>query len=242
MCRVWCRSALGEMLSGRVEQEVDPLPGRTYSRRTVLKLAAAALVVPALPARAQVAGIPVEDTFVFPQDPLVTTFTDSFGDARSGGRSHKGNDLMAPKMTPVYAMADGVITIIRDGGRAGRWVAVEHGDGWETWYMHLNNDTPGSDDGNAGWHHTVPTPLEEGSQVRAGQHIGYVGDSGNAEPSSPHTHFELHRNGGAIDPYRYLRAAYERALAEVAAATLPAIGELIGEMGSSPLRPRKPLA
>ena len=215
------------------------MPGRTYSRRTVLKLAAAALLVPALPVRAQESP---EITFVFPQDPLVTHFTDSFGDPRSGGRAHRGNDLMAPKMTPVYAMAAGEITTIRDGGRAGRWVAVEHAAGWETWYMHLNNDTPGTDDGNAGWHHTVPTGLVEGSRVAAGQLIGWVGDSGNAEPSSPHTHFELHKNGRAIDPYSYLRDAHERALAGVVADAMPAIGELIGEMGSTPLRPTKPLA
>ena len=215
------------------------MPGRTYSRRTVLKLAAAALLVPALPVRAQESS---DVRFVFPQDPLVTHFTDSFGDPRSEGRAHRGNDLMAPKMTPIFAMAAGEITTIRDGDRAGRWVAVEHAAGWETWYMHLNNDTPGTDDGKAGWHHTIPTGLVEGSRVAAGQLIAWVGDSGNAEPSSPHTHFELHKNGRAIDPYPYLRDAHERAIAEVVADAMPAIGELIGEMGSTPLRPTKPLA
>lgn len=215
------------------------MPGRTYSRRTVLKLATAALFLPALPVRAQEAP---QITFVFPQDPLVTTFTDSFGDPRSGGRAHQGNDLMAPKMTEVYAMAAGVVTTVRDGGRAGRWVAIEHDQGWETWYMHLNNDTPGTDDGRAGWHFTVPTGIEVGTRVAAGQLIGWVGDSGNAEPSSPHTHFELHSNGRAIDPYPYLRDAYQTAMSEVAARTLPALGELIGELGSTPLRQPKPLA
>lgn len=207
----------------------------------MLKLAAATLFLPALPAVAQNSGAQESGdiTFVFPQDPLVTHFTSSFGDARSGGRAHQGNDLMAPKMTPIYAIAAGLVTIIRDGGLAGRWVAVEHIDGWESWYMHLNNDTPGTDDGRAGWHLTVPDGLVEGSRVAAGELIGWVGDSGNAEPSSPHTHFELHRDGGAIDPYPILRDAHERALAEVAAEAIPGLSELIDEMKSSPLRRAK---
>jgi murein DD-endopeptidase MepM/ murein hydrolase activator NlpD len=202
----------------------------------MLKLAAAALFVPALPAVAQESG---DITFVFPQDPLVTNFTSSFGDARSGGRAHQGNDLMAPKMTPIYAIAAGLVTIIRDGGRAGRWVAIEHLNGWESWYMHLNNDTPGTDDGQAGWHHTVPVGVVEGGRVAAGELIGWVGDSGNAEPSSPHTHFELHRNGGAIDPYPILREAHQSALADVAAEAIPGLSELVDEMKSSPLRRAK---
>ncbi|HEX7100203.1 MAG TPA: M23 family metallopeptidase [Acidimicrobiia bacterium] len=145
----------------------------------------------------------------FPQEAEVTEFTSSWGAARAG-HSHKGNDLMAPKLTEVYAAADGVVVWIRDRGSAGRYIAIDHGDGWETWYMHLNNDTPGTDDGAA--------PLEAGvavrvgDRVKAGQVIGWVGDSGNAEGSSSHTHFELHYNGSPIDPYPYLIDAFERAL------------------------------
>src|SRR5690606_11061442 len=107
----------------------------------------------------------------FPQEAEVTEFTSSWGAARAG-HSHKGNDLMAPKLTEVYAAADGVVVWIRDRGSAGRYIAIDHGDGWETWYMHLNNDTPGTDDGAA--------PLEAGvavrvgDRVKAGQVIGWV--------------------------------------------------------------------
>ena len=197
----------------------------------------AALFLP-LPAMADEA---LEDTFVFPQDPLVSHFTDSWGEARSAGRSHKGTDIMAPKGTPVYAIADGEVTIVRTGDRAGRWIAVVHDDGWESWYMHLNNDNPGTDDGDADWSLTLAPGIEEGTIVSAGELVGWVGDSGNAEPSSPHTHFELHRNGVATNPYPYLRAAYERAVAELADDVLPALHELIVEMGSIPLRPVRPL-
>lgn len=148
----------------------------------------------------------------FPQEPTVTEFTDSWGAARSG-HSHQGNDLMAPKMTEVYAAADGVVRWVRDrSGSAGRYVAIEHGDGWETWYMHLNNDTPGTDDGSAPLE--IGVVVKAGDVVEAGDLIGWVGDSGNAEGSSSHTHFELHRNGRPIDPYTYLLAALERALEE----------------------------
>lgn len=152
---------------------------------------------------------------VFPQDPLVTQFVNSFGDARSGGRRHHGTDLMAPKLTPIYAVADGIVTIIGTGGSAGRWIAIEHPFGWESWYMHLNNDTPGTDDGRADRQYTYAGDIVEGSLVRAGELIGYVGDSGNAEGSSSHTHFELHHDGRVVNPYPYLREAYDRAIAEL---------------------------
>lgn len=169
----------------------------------------------ALSVLALVVGLPMavvaEDTFpiVFPHDPTVTELTNSWGAPRSGHR-HQGNDLMAPKMTEVMAIADGVVVMVRDRGSAGRYVVIEHGDGWESWYMHLNDDTPGSDDEAAPM--SLGVAVDEGDQVEAGQLIGWVGDSGNAEGSSPHTHFELHRYGRPIDPYPYLAPAYDEAL------------------------------
>jgi len=148
----------------------------------------------------------------FPQEAEVTEFTSSWGAPRSG-HSHKGNDLMAPKHTEVYAAADGVVLWVRDRGSAGRYVAIDHGDGWETWYMHLNNDNPGTDDGAAPME--LGVAVEVGDRVEKGQVIGWVGDSGNAEGSSPHTHFELHYDGSPIDPYPYLIKAYQRALRKI---------------------------
>lgn len=148
----------------------------------------------------------------FPQEAEVTGFSNSWGAARSGGRRHRGTDLMAPKMTEVYVAADGVVTRVTSSGRAGRYVMVTHADGWETYYMHLNNDHPDTNDGRAPWFLTVAPGIYVGAEVVAGQLLGWVGDSGNAEGGSAHTHFELHRHGRALNPYPYLRDALERAL------------------------------
>lgn len=157
-------------------------------------------------------SVDLEDlSITFPQDPSVTHFDDTWGNRRSGGRRHKGTDLMAPKMSPVYAVADGIVTTMKRGGSAGWWIGIEHAGGLESWYMHLNNDSPGTDDGRADLSETYATGLSVGGFVTAGQLIGYVGDSGNAEGSGSHTHFELHVDGKAIDPYPLLVAAYERA-------------------------------
>lgn len=147
----------------------------------------------------------------FPQETAPTVFSSTFGAGRSGGRRHEGNDLMAPKMTEVYAAADGLITVIDTSSLAGRYIEIEHRGGWSTRYMHLNNDDLGTDNGSADWSLTVASGLRVGSQVRTGQVIAYVGDSGNAEWTGSHTHFEIAYEGRSIDPYPLLKEAYARA-------------------------------
>lgn len=166
------------------------------------------VVLPAQPARAQANVPPFELTF--PQEPAQTNFSDTFGAYRSGGRSHKGTDLLAPRMTEVYAVAAGKVRYVGINNLSGRNVKIDHGYGWETYYLHLNNDNPGTDDGSAPWTLTVAPGVEEGMRVEAGQLIGWVGDSGNAEWTTSHTHFELRLNGTALNAYSVLREAYER--------------------------------
>ena len=125
---------------------------------------------------------------------------------------HHAQDLMASKMVPVRAAAAGTV----------RWVnwssspsdlnpdrcctmVIEHDDDWQTWYIHLNNDTPGTDDGK-GW--GIAPGLVPGSRVSAGQLIGWVGDSGNAENTGSHLHFELYDPEGVIvNPFNALKTA-----------------------------------
>jgi len=133
-------------------------------------------------------------------------WTDTFGAPRGGGRTHTGNDLMSPKMTPVLAVASGTVGWIDDeqGGDCCA-MALEHDDGWASWYIHLNNDTFGTDDGLG---FGFAPGIVQGARVQAGQLIGWVGDSGNAENSGSHVHFELHTpDGVAINPYPSLQAA-----------------------------------
>jgi murein DD-endopeptidase MepM/ murein hydrolase activator NlpD len=153
------------------------------------------------------------DDFVlthFPHIDVTSHFANDFGNARSGGRHHQGTDIFGEKHSPVLAVADGFVTAIRKGGTSGYYVRIEHRDGWESWYMHLNNDDPGTDDGRGGPALAYAPDLEVGMYVASGTIIGYVGDSGNAEGSSPHTHFELHHNGRVVNPYPYLAAAHDR--------------------------------
>jgi len=183
----------------------------TRSLILVVAVVVVGVIVPAMSATAQAKDVPPFEIF-FPQETAPTEFSDTFGNHRSGGRSHKGTDLLAPRMTEVYAIADGVVTFIGINNLSGRNVKLDHGDGWESYYLHLNNDNPGTDDGSASWDLTVAPGLEEGAGVVAGQFIAWVGDSGNAEGTTPHTHFELRRNGGALNAYSYLVDAYERAV------------------------------
>ncbi len=134
------------------------------------------------------------------------SYTASFGAPRSGGRTHKGIDIFADKLTPVVAAADGTVTLVRDtiGGDC-CVLRLRHEDGSETLYLHLNNDTPGTDDGLG---YGIAEGITLGASVQAGQVIGFVGDSGNAEDTPPHLHFEYHEpSGAAIDPYVSLRVS-----------------------------------
>jgi hypothetical protein len=148
-------------------------------------------------------------SFLFPVEGPVR-FSNDFGAPRSGGRQHKGNDLMGTKLQKLLATRDGVVTFVRHdtSTNSGNMLVLRDAEGWEYWSMHINNDTPGTDDGrNArGW--AFASGIASGSRVVQGQHLAFLGDSGNAEGTAPHLHFELHPpSGEAINPYESLIAA-----------------------------------
>lgn len=134
------------------------------------------------------------------------SFSSSFGAPRPEGRTHKGNDIFADKMAPVIAVAPGtVVWASEEPGENCCFLKLRHDDGSETLYIHLNNDTPGTDDG-LGW--GLAEGIAKGTRVDAGQLVGYVGDSGNAEETPAHLHFEYHApNSEAVDPNSVLKAA-----------------------------------
>lgn len=139
----------------------------------------------------------------------VTKYWSGFGECRDRcSREHHGIDILTYgyKGLPVVAAQSGVVTTVTyDKGNAGCSIRIRGNDGWETRYLHLNNDFPGTDEKGF----PCPAPgIEVGTEVQAGQVIAFIGDSGNSEDTVPHIHFELRsRSGYPIDPYRSLKAS-----------------------------------
>ena len=108
------------------------------------------------------------------------TFSDTWGAARSGGRRHKGVDVMAARGTPVVAVEDGGIRQMRNGGLGGItvWLVGDSGD--EYYYAHLDGWAPG---------------LSVGQEVTTGEALGTVGTTGNSPEHIPHLHWEYHPGG-----------------------------------------------
>jgi hypothetical protein len=140
------------------------------------------------------------------------TYRDDFGACRDGcSRRHQGNDLIGARHLPLVAAAAGVIDWFRvdtGSGTAGNALSIRDAEGWRYVYVHLNNDTPGTDDGLNPLEHAFAPGIERGATVVAGQPIGWLGDSGNAEWTAPHLHFEIITpRGVAISPWASLRVA-----------------------------------
>lgn len=152
------------------------------------------VVVPEVPIR--------EITF-----PIVgpVTFSDTWGACRGSrcSRSHAGVDIFGHKLAPLVAATDGTIVSVRRTAAtsAGNKVVIEDDAGWRYYYFHLNNDAPGTDDGSNPQAWILPNRLRLGDRVSAGDVIGYLGDSGNAESTPAHLHFEIHPpRSKAINP------------------------------------------
>jgi len=98
---------------------------------------------------------------------------------------HDGLDFSAPSGTEIYAAADGVIEkASRSSYGYGNKIIIDHGYGYKTVYAHMSKFA-----------------IRRGAKVKRGQLIGYVGNSGLS--TSPHLHYEVHRNGKKVNPIYY---------------------------------------
>ncbi len=138
------------------------------------------------------------------------SFTDDYLDERAG-HIHHAIDILADKMTPIVAPDSGQITYApMDEPSYGYMLSLRGDSGYSFNFIHINNDTPGTDDGLGGPEHAYAPGIEEGARVTDGQLIAWVGDSGNAEETASHLHFEMYDpNGNVMDPYPSLVAALD---------------------------------
>ena len=127
------------------------------------------------------AGMPLHDA----------TLTSDYGmrthPVLGGRRNHKGVDLAQPTGTPVYATADGIVSMAERYSSYGNYIQIEHGGELQTRFGHLSAFAVGA-----------------GEQVHKGQLIGYVGSTGRS--TGPHLHYEVRVAGEAVDPRPYMVA------------------------------------
>jgi len=121
------------------------------------------------------------------------SYVDTWGAARSSGRTHQGTDVMAPYGAQVYAYTAGVVSRESTSTNGGLQLYLQGDNGVEYFYAHLSR-------------YAVPA----GTRVRAGQLVAYNGQSGNAQYTAPHVHFEVHPGGPGstpVNPFAYVQRA-----------------------------------
>jgi Peptidase family M23 len=152
-------------------------------------------------------GPPLEH-IVFPVVGRVQ-YIDDFGAPRPGG-PHQGNDIISKKRSPAVAAESGKVKYWTTSAPAGCMLYLYGDSGTNYYYIHLNNDLTSKNDNRGKCVKGVSYAVKSGAKVAAGQQVGYVGDSGDANGGSPHLHFEVHPGGGrAVSPYPYLQKAYK---------------------------------
>ena len=150
------------------------------------------------------------ENIVFPVKNIMSHFYDEWYEIRgNGNRVHEGLDIRSSKGTPIVAIADGVVNTIAYTEASGYYIAIDHGNGWLSLYVHLNDDIIGNDN-LGGFETAFADKIYLGANVVGGQVIGFVGDSGNAEGTIPHVHFELRYRGVSQDIFKYIKASFER--------------------------------
>lgn len=119
-----------------------------------------------------------------------------WGASRGGGkRSHEGIDIFAPKRTPVVAAADGIVTGVLEGGLGGKvvWLKLP-AKNITLYYAHLENQL-----------------VHVGQELKKGEILGLVGNTGNAKHTASHLHFGIYTSNGPIDPFPFVNPSIKLA-------------------------------
>ncbi|MFC0677679.1 M23 family metallopeptidase [Lysobacter korlensis] len=155
--------------------------------------------VPALPREDEVPAASSGQLMVPVQGVSFDQLEDTFDDPRGTERIHEALDILAPAGTPVVAVADGPVAKLFDSKAGGLTVYQFDPTGtYAYYYAHLQGYAPG---------------LAEGQVLKRGEVLGYVGSTGNADPSAPHLHFAVFRlgpekrwsEGTPVNPYPLMR-------------------------------------
>jgi len=132
-------------------------------------------------------------------------------------RAHNGTDYVAPKGTPVSAMASGQVVAAGWQGGYGKLVVVRHPNGYKTSYGHLSGFAKG---------------IRKGAGVTQGQLVGYVGSTGMS--TGPHLHFEMRVNDRPVNPRKVVIPPGEPVPDALLAAYRASRDELAGRLASAP--------
>lgn len=110
---------------------------------------------------------------------------DTFGSPRGNDRQHQGQDIFAPRNTPVYSATKGFVWRIGENRLGGNTLSVVGAGGRIYYYAHLEK---------------YADKLQVGDEVSTDTILGYVGTTGNAKRTPPHLHFSVYTASGAVNP------------------------------------------
>jgi len=181
-----------------MQSAVSPSRVATITDRTTTPAPTTVATVPSQPAATPIATPTptIDGELTIPvQGITAAQLHDTFNEARSQGRVHEALDIMAPRGTPVIAVADGTVEKLFTSVPGGLTIYQFEPTGrYAYYYAHLDRYTDG---------------LQEKQAIKRGDVIGYVGSTGNADPAAPHLHFAIFElgperqwwKGTAINPY-----------------------------------------